>query len=37
VLLPAPARDTFLVGVNETLTRMSAPELADAFARAMMG
>lgn len=36
VLLPAPQRDTFLIGVNETLTRMTAPELADAFMRAMV-
>lgn len=37
VLLAAPQRDTFLIGVNETLNRMSAPELADAFTRAMAG
>jgi len=35
-LIGAPASDgTFLVGVNETLLRTSAPELADAFTRAM--
>jgi threonine aldolase len=34
VLLGAPDRDTFLVGVNETLNRMSSAELTDAFARA---
>jgi len=35
VLLGAPDRDAFLVGVNETLNRMSAAELADAFVRAV--
>jgi threonine aldolase len=37
VLLPAPQRDTFLVGVNETLNRTTAAELTDAFVRAMAG
>jgi threonine aldolase len=35
VMLGAPNRDTFLVGVNETLNRTSAAELADAFVRAV--
>ncbi len=35
VILSAPQRDTFLVGVNETLNRMTAAELTDAFVRAM--
>jgi hypothetical protein len=35
VLLGAPDRDTFLVGVNETLNRMSSAELTDAFVRAV--
>jgi threonine aldolase len=35
VLLGAPDRDTFLVGVNETLNRMSLAELSDAFVRAL--
>jgi threonine aldolase len=35
VLLAAPQRDTFLVGVNETIIRMTAAELADAFGRAL--
>lgn len=34
VMLPAPQGDAFLVGVNETLNRTTAPELTDAFARA---
>jgi threonine aldolase len=34
VMLPAPQGDTFLVGVNETLNRTTAPELTDAFVRA---
>ena len=34
VLLPSPQGDAFLLGVNETLNRTTAPELADAFARA---
>jgi threonine aldolase len=37
VLLPAPEHETFLVGVNETLNRMTAAELTDAFVRAMAG
>jgi threonine aldolase len=35
VLLGNPDRDAFLVGVNETLNRMSAAELTDAFVRAV--
>jgi threonine aldolase len=35
VMLSAPVRDVFLVGVNETLNRMSVSELTDAFVRAM--
>jgi threonine aldolase len=35
VMLPAPQGDAFLVGVNETLNRTTAPELTDAFARAL--
>jgi threonine aldolase len=35
VLLPAPQGDAFLVGVNETLNRTTAPELTDAFVRAL--
>ena len=30
-MLPAPQGDAFLVGVNETLNRTTAPELTDAF------
>lgn len=37
ILLAAPQRDAFLVGVNETLNRTTAPELADAFGRAIAG
>jgi threonine aldolase len=37
VILPAPERDTFLVAVNETLNRMSAAELTDAFVRTIAG
>jgi threonine aldolase len=37
VMLPAPQRDAFLVGVNETLNRTTAPELTDAFVRALRG
>jgi threonine aldolase len=37
VILPAPQRDTFLVGVNETLTRMTTAELINAFVRALAG
>jgi threonine aldolase len=33
ILLSAPRGDRFLVGVNETLNRMTAPELIDAFVR----
>jgi threonine aldolase len=35
VMLPAPQGDAFLVGVNETLNRTTAPELTDAFTRAV--
>ncbi len=35
VMLSAPQRDAFIVGVNETLNRTSASELTDAFVRAM--
>jgi len=34
VMLSAPQGDAFLVGVNETLNRTTAPELTDAFVRA---
>jgi threonine aldolase len=34
VMLSAPQRDTFVIGVNETLNRMTAAELTDAFVRA---
>ena len=37
VMLSAPQRDSFLVGVNETLNRTSAAALTDAFARALAG
>jgi threonine aldolase len=37
VLVSAPQRDTFLIGVNETLTRTTAPALTDAFVRALAG
>jgi threonine aldolase len=37
VMLSAPQRDSFLVGVNETLNRTTAAELTDAFARALAG
>jgi threonine aldolase len=35
VVLPPPQGDAFLIGVNETLTRTTAPELTEAFARAL--
>jgi len=35
VLLPAPQRNTFLIGVNETLNRTTAKDLIDSFARAL--
>jgi threonine aldolase len=35
VMLPAPQQGTFLVGVNETLNRTTAPALTDAFVRAL--
>jgi threonine aldolase len=37
VVLSLPQRDTFLVGVNETLNRTTAAELTDAFTRALAG
>jgi threonine aldolase len=37
VVLSSPQRDSFLVGVNETLNRTTAAELTDAFARALAG
>jgi threonine aldolase len=37
VMLSSPQRDSFLVGVNETLNRRTAAELTDAFARALAG
>ena len=35
VMLPEPQRSAFLIGVNETLNRMSGAELSDAFARGL--
>jgi threonine aldolase len=35
VMLPEPQRGAFLIGVNETLNRMSGAELSDAFARGL--
>jgi len=35
VLVPEPQRNGFLLGVNETLNRMTASELSDAFGRAL--
>jgi threonine aldolase len=35
VMLPTPQRDTFVLGVNETLNRMTAAELTDTFIRAI--
>ena len=35
MLVSAPQRDTFLIGVNETLNRTTAPALTDAFVRAL--
>ena len=35
VMLPAPQGETFLIGVNETMNRTTAPELLDAFAQAL--
>lgn len=35
VMLSAPQRDTFLIGVNETLNRTTAAELTDACVRAL--
>lgn len=37
VMLSAPQRDTFLVGVNETLNRTTAPDLIGAFRGAAAG
>jgi threonine aldolase len=36
-MLSPPQRDSFLVGVNETLNRTTAAELTDAFVRALAG
>jgi len=35
VMLPAPQGQTFLIGVNETMNRTTAPELLDAFVQAL--
>jgi threonine aldolase len=37
VLVSAPQRDRFLIAVNETLNRMTAAEVSDAFVRALAG
>ena len=37
VILAAPQADTFVVAVNETITRMPAAQLADRFASALAG
>ncbi len=37
VMLPSPQGDSFLVGVNETLNRTTAPELTDALVLALRG
>jgi threonine aldolase len=37
VMIGAPQRDVFLVGVNETLNRTTPAELTDAFVRALAG
>jgi len=37
VMLSAPQRDSFLVGVNETLNRTTAAALTDAFAQSLAG
>jgi threonine aldolase len=37
VMLPAPQRDTFLIGVNETLNRATSAELTGAFVGALAG
>jgi threonine aldolase len=37
IMLPAAQRDTFLVGVNETLNHTSAAQLSEAFVRALAG
>jgi threonine aldolase len=37
VMLSAPRGDTFLVGVNETLNRMTAADLTEMFTRALAG
>ena len=36
-MLSAPQGDTFLVGVNETMNRMTAADLTEAFTRALAG
>jgi threonine aldolase len=35
IMLPAPQGGSFLIGVNETLNRMTLPELSNAFVRAI--
>jgi threonine aldolase len=37
IVLPGPQGNAFLIGVNETLLRTTAPELIDAFASALAG
>ena len=37
VLVSEAQRDTFLIGVNETLNRTTAPALTEAFVRAVTG
>jgi threonine aldolase len=37
VMLSAPQGDTFMVGINETLNRMTAADLTQAFTRALAG
>ena len=37
VMLSAPQGDTFVVGVNETMNRMTAADLTEAFTRALAG
>ena len=37
IVLSAPQRDTFVIGVNETIGRTTSAELTDAFVRALAG
>lgn len=37
IMLPAPQQNAFTIGVNETLNRMTASDLTDAFTRAAAG